>query len=249
MAMSPRLLRPVATGFDPRRISGLLAWYDPQVSSSYTTATGVSEWRDLSGNGHTLTQSTPNNQPALSTINGKTAFAFDGSNDEMIASSVVLGATSADSFSFLGVAQSANSTSGYVIGHASASLVGFAVVSGLVTNSYDLRYGNGAPVASVAKANDIAEVWSVTHVGAAGAGTKTARWAINGSLQAELTNVNVGNAATENLRVGNRPGGTSSATYFIGKIGSLLIYNRALSLAERSRLERWLGQRWGITVA
>lgn len=83
MAMNPRLLRPTASGFNPRQISGLLAWYDASDASTLTIATGVSQWRDKSGNGRTLRQSIGNNQPLSTsrTLNGKTVLDFDGSND------------------------------------------------------------------------------------------------------------------------------------------------------------------------
>jgi hypothetical protein len=54
MAMSPRLLRPLATGFNPKSISGLALWLDGADSSSlYTTSEGpvapVSSPLDISG--------------------------------------------------------------------------------------------------------------------------------------------------------------------------------------------------------
>jgi len=86
--MNPRLLRPLATGFNPKSIADLAAWYDAQVASSVTIETGVSEWRDLSGNGRHATQTTGNNQPLRVTeaaVQGKHVIRFDGSNDSLVA--------------------------------------------------------------------------------------------------------------------------------------------------------------------
>lgn len=90
MAMSPRLLRPRATGFTPRSLSGLAAWYDAADSSTIAIETGVSQWADKSGNGRNLTQSTngtnvANNQPAYNSVqlNGKATVTFDGVNDSL----------------------------------------------------------------------------------------------------------------------------------------------------------------------
>jgi len=82
-AMSPRLLRPLASGFNPKSIAGLEAWYDASVSSSITIATGVQKWADLSGKGRDLIQDITNNQPAHNsvTLNGKPTVTFDGTND------------------------------------------------------------------------------------------------------------------------------------------------------------------------
>lgn len=74
MGMNPRLLRPRASGFNPKSISGLALWFDASVSSSITLNGGnVSSWADLSGNGRDATQATAANQPSYSTaaLNGK----------------------------------------------------------------------------------------------------------------------------------------------------------------------------------
>ena len=85
MAMSPRLLRPRASGFNPKSIAGLEAWYAADVASSITIATGVQQWSDLSGKGRHLIQDTTNNQPAYNivTVNGKPTVTFDGTNDRL----------------------------------------------------------------------------------------------------------------------------------------------------------------------
>ena len=83
MGMSPRLLRPRASGFTPKNITGLVAWFDADDASTFTlSGTAVSEWRDKSGNGYAVSQSTGNNQPARTgTVNGRATVDFDGTND------------------------------------------------------------------------------------------------------------------------------------------------------------------------
>ncbi|MFN8711204.1 MAG: hypothetical protein ACK5Z2_00025 [Bacteroidota bacterium] len=55
-------------------------WLDAADISTITVATGVSEWRDKSGNNRHFTQSTPANQPAYNRngINGLGSISFDG---------------------------------------------------------------------------------------------------------------------------------------------------------------------------
>jgi hypothetical protein len=83
MPISPRLLRPRATGFNVKALSGLVYWLDASQSSTVTTGTGVSEWRSAAGGSIKATQATANNQPAYQTAvqNGKNAMYFDGVND------------------------------------------------------------------------------------------------------------------------------------------------------------------------
>lgn len=61
------------------------AWFDADDLSTITIATGVSEWRDKSGNGRNATQTTGGNQPALSvgSFNGRNTLLFDGVDDFM----------------------------------------------------------------------------------------------------------------------------------------------------------------------
>ena len=70
----------------PRLIgSSLLAWYDAAEVGSFSFGTGVSQWRDLSGNGLHLDQSIGANQPIRDAtgLNGFPTVAFDGADDTL----------------------------------------------------------------------------------------------------------------------------------------------------------------------
>jgi hypothetical protein len=90
MAMNPRLLRPTASGFNPKSLPGLALWLDASDPASVLlTDNAVSEWSDKSGNNRHLTQSTPNNRPTYATtVNGRNAITFDGDNDVLFRSSL-----------------------------------------------------------------------------------------------------------------------------------------------------------------
>ena len=91
--LSPKIAYFRPTGFDPRSISGLAAWYDASSAETLFTATSggsavagggaVARWEDRSGNGFHLGQATANNRPLriTSAINGRDVLRFDGSND------------------------------------------------------------------------------------------------------------------------------------------------------------------------
>lgn len=86
MAMNARLLRPLTTGWTPRREAGLQFWLDAADAGTITLNSGnVSEWRDKSGKGNHATQGTAASQPAytLAGQNGRNLVTFDGSNDFM----------------------------------------------------------------------------------------------------------------------------------------------------------------------
>ena len=108
MAMSNKTLRPRASGFNPKSISGLYAWYDAADASTITQATGVSAWADKSGNGRTCSQATGANQPAyvLAGQNGKNVVDFASSTYRMTTNGTAWGLTSTNtmfwSFQFPG---------------------------------------------------------------------------------------------------------------------------------------------------
>ena len=73
-----------ATNWAPNLLGSSLAlWLDASDTSTITSATGVSEWRDKSGNGRHFGQTTANRQPAyvVSGINGLGSLSYDGVND------------------------------------------------------------------------------------------------------------------------------------------------------------------------
>lgn len=80
--------------YDEARLQGRLwtpdlarpaLWLDAADASTVSVATGVSEWRDKSGNGRHFTQTTTANQPAYNRngINGLGSISFDPTNDAL----------------------------------------------------------------------------------------------------------------------------------------------------------------------
>ena len=69
----------------PANLSTLSVWLDAADLSTITIATGVSQWRDKSGNDAHATQGTAGFQPAYSSSSffGLPGITFDGSNDSL----------------------------------------------------------------------------------------------------------------------------------------------------------------------
>jgi hypothetical protein len=73
----------VPLAFNPAQLQPL-AWYEASPATVTLAGTAVSEWRDRSGNGHHLTQTSSGNRPSYSATswNGASpSVTFDGSND------------------------------------------------------------------------------------------------------------------------------------------------------------------------
>ena len=273
MAMSPRLLRPRASGFNPRSISGLAFWLDAADSSTITlNGSNVSSWADKSGTSKPATANADAAaQPAFAATaaNGKAQIEFDNNEHLAVGSSASL-------FNFLHggaggtviIAMRAARTSdpnsfGQLFtncANASAN-VGVTVAvddRASVSRNNALVYGgfrgqSGQTVAFIANNN-----WFSAFDGLA---VVTLRFDLNNAtvgqrLFSALNGTTTGAAntssasattsnATTNLQFGS-PGGTSG---FSGALSEVLIYEGLLSDAQRQTVERYLGRKWGVTVA
>jgi len=237
MAMSPRLLRPRATGFNPKSISGLLLWLDAADSSSYTIATGVSEWRDKSGNGRNFVQATGNNQPAISTItqNGKSLLEFDGTNDRLVASGNFLQIASCTLFAAF------RRISGTYGGVLSSSTDADKSPSILIENTLGgLRGYTNVSISGVSVVDAFCVFAGVVNAGA------TTLW-VNGTQRDSDAAVSTLDTSGTTTSIGSYR--QSAANYFNGYIGELIAYNASLSAAQRQSVQSYLGKKWGITVA
>ena len=246
MGMSGRLLRPLATGFTPRNISGLAAWWDASDAASITTVSGrVSQWNDKSGNGVHATQTTANNRPenTSQTLNGRAVMTFDGSNDIM---------------SFTGTARTDETQFVVVRNNMVASAVSTQQILG------DASSGFG--VTAVIKNDGSTNSDVFTHCGGFSLGTTSARYqfpannpfgpavvsAIRSSASGGILRtdgVQRATCTTSNSYALARIGGVGSSLPLNGYIAEIVIYSRALSVADVQRVERYLGTKWGLPVA
>jgi hypothetical protein len=245
--MNPRLLRPVASGFNPKSISGLALWldgadgatlFDAGTGGSLVGADGgVGRWEDKSGNGRHATQDTANNRPLLrlATQNGRAGLEFDASND-FLATASFPHTVAISTF----VAHRFTSTPGgnvRVIEHGANN--GHAIIHSL--GNYRYSY-------SSAGANDSNFPTSTSPVVLSYLATDASPRALSffQSGVPGFTNTNSGTPVTPSQFNINRFGGGSFHSPQI--VYEILYYNRALTSPERQKVERYLGAKWGITI-
>lgn len=251
MGMNPRLLRPRATGFNPKSISGLWAWWDAGDDATITTDTGVSAWADKSGNNRTASQAVGNNQPARNTtINGRSVLTFDGTNDTLdftgaartVETMFVVcqmrdeAADTANANRYgclLGTSGSARGLllrAQYTVSGGSFQLdavfSGFTSGTNRIIKTITYLPNNGdCPLA----------VYAVVRNGASG-------------FEGFINKTSVGTATTSETATLDRIGRSStSSSYFIGQMAEILIYDKAVLSAERLAITNWLIKRWAIT--
>jgi hypothetical protein len=238
MGMSPRLMRPRASGgFSPKNISNLAAWYDAQVASSITIATGVSQWNDLSGLGRHVTQATTGNQPIYTTdatLGGKSVVRFDGSNDRLTATFT-----------------HSKPTTVFLVGKFDT------VVGGGNKTMYD---GNTT-------GNTLRHLWPTTTTLSINGGAELGSLQMPANSQAvyyvheaiydgtnslisynnQYTNTgNAGTAAVSGIAFGGFGG---FAAFGDCSIAEFFMYSRSLTATERKSCRAYLAKKYGITVA
>jgi hypothetical protein len=244
MPMNPRLLRPLDTGFNPRKISSLGLWLDASAPSPVTIETGVAVWRDLSGNNRNATQNVGNNQPdyTLNAVNGRPALTFNGSSHSL-RSTLALGSTHSV---FAVVNMDERKIAGIIGGSVSSDLIygdGSSSFSGGNYGAFGVAravYGGGAITTGVYQV--------VSAVLAGGTlPTNLSMWT-NGT-GGPVSVVTAGTAANAKLDANVFIGSSAGSHFMKGKMAELICYTKALTTAERVTVQKYLGKKYNIAVA
>jgi hypothetical protein len=241
MGMSPKLLRPRATGFTPKSISGLAAWYDASVTSSITIQTGVQQWSDLSGNGRNLIQNTTNNQPAYTNnqINGKPAVVFDKTNDRLTWAGTLSQPTTAYCIGKWNAAPTAGNETMFdsnVNGNRMRLFATSSLVGGVTTYFPAIHAGTELRLQSEVTLTSYAVYEAIFN------GTSS----FVGQNNSVTNSGNAGSTASDGIAF-NAFGGFAA---FGGvSIAEFMLYGRLLSSSERASVRRYLARKYNLTVA
>lgn len=236
MAMSPRLLRPRATGFTPRSLSGLAAWYDAADSASITIQTGVQQWADKSGNGRNLVQNTTNNQPLHGsvTLNDKPVVTFDGSNDSMGCAFTLTQPFSC----FFVYRYEATPASGKVV--LTARFAGTSrsgEFQSFSASSMGLFAGNVLQITGVGAAMTAFNIWDYEQNSTSSA-IRLRKTGATASGNAGANNAGGFSLATDG---GITPGSIANVS-----IAEVCVYSRGLSVSEADAVRKYLGTKWNL---
>jgi hypothetical protein len=237
MAMNPRLLRPLATGFNPKSISGLDMWLDANDSASVTLdSAAVSEWKDKA-KGSVFAQTTPNNRPTLTTINGKTALLFDGTTDTL--SCVDPFTTFPLSMFFVQrIVAATNFGMTYTVGGSND----FNLRQNGTTGQLQIQMtSTAAGYSSTVLSTTVAQLISVVYQSTA----ENSVAYLNGTALTPTS----GAFSQPTLSGTHFIGSRNASFHFNGYVGEILIYGKTVTATERAKIHQYLGKKWGITVA
>ena len=234
MAMNNKTLRPRASGFSPKSISGLYAWYDAADATTITQATGVSSWADKSGNGRTCSQATGANQPAyvLAGQNGKNVIDFASATKNMITNGTAWALASTNtmfwSFQFPDTAASA----------AAWALFDFSANRQLVygNSTSELRIANTATGIT-----PVSRRWYILSIQWNGAATA---YRLNQSASTTINPTGFTSGASTQMYMGFNGG----AVGIRGYVGECINYDSTLTNAQTTTVNKYLAKKWGATI-
>jgi hypothetical protein len=261
--------------FDPRRIPGLQAWYDAADSSSITLDAGrVSQWSDKSGNARHATNTTSGSTQPSYTVgarNGLNVLTFAAASVQRL---TVPSSTAAFNYLHNGTPSyfaavsrfgtTANPNAAYMLcgnsGGASAN-TGFVCLyddrsSASRNNASNVGISRGVlgQFAVVSLVNDIIvpqEFVVQEHLLSAANATASQRSlvSIDGATYQganTLTSAPSAGNATYSMQLG---AAGDNALPLQGDICELMFFSQLPTAAARDMIRRYLGAKWGVTVA
>lgn len=246
MPMNSRLLRPRQTGFDPRTIPSIALWLDAADTSTLTIDTGVSAWRNKAGTGvASFVQGTGNSQPlsGTATVNGRNVLAFDGVDDFMTATDPFMTGATFGTLPFsLWVVQRIVSATNFGMTYTNGN--GFELRQNTTTGQMQVNSDASTTVHTFATSS-VGATEVVSLVFPSGS-TNNLFW--RGGVAQVLTGTAAGKpgAGTATHTIGRRTGAALPANV---QICEIIAAQSQASDTMRRTVERYLGTKWGVTVA
>jgi hypothetical protein len=244
----------------PTSLAGLQLWLDaadPGVLFDATTGGslvaadgGVARWEDKSGNARHATQGTAGSRPLRKTgiISGRDALRFDGSDDRLIVPTSAVNFGSSDFEIFLVGRGNASYNTFFTCVDASS---GSAYILRMMVESARLQTTirtteSGALDASGASSSYAAQSLVLFGLRRSSSTFTATR---NGTSFGTVSNGAPMASTTQVAAIGAWVEGPPTAYYYhlTGDIAEVIIYNAALSDANRALVENYLLAKWSIT--
>lgn len=227
--------------------AGLKLWLDA-TRLALADAAAVATWADASGQGNDASQGTGAAQPTFRTgiTNGRPGVLADGVDDFM---TLTAGARTAllagDKTVFVVVKYVAFSTDARII----------TIANGAASARFCLRVLNASPIwGSIYTTGIAAANLNTAVVPSAGAQTLLEFWQGGASIAFSINNGTASTAAdagTEAAGAGSALFASSSgaAAFANAYLHEVLVYDRALTTAERAKVRSYLAAKWSLTLA
>jgi hypothetical protein len=225
----------------PPALSGLVLWLDAGQIPAAASGSPVSIWPDMSGFGHHGFQTATGNRPTYqaNALNGEPVVRFDGSDDYLSLAGTIVSGAEARTVFVVGNPALVASKSFIDLGNGTAAGAGF-----MLTPEYAVRVKAGSTVYNPAATAGSAALLVVEL-----SGTTTdalSAWVDGAPLN--VTSVMTATVATAGSgAVGTWAAAPVSAHNYNGDLAEIVVYNRALDVDERQRLEQYLTVKYGLS--
>lgn len=226
MAMSPRLLRPRASGFNPKSISSLIGWWDANDAATITlNGSNVSEWRDKSNSGFHVSQGTAARQPPYVTdsLNGKAGLNYGATGNANSLSRTIPSTTIKEMVLVARRAETGNFVGYPTLMHTSQVLAGQDGSGSIYANNF----------------YSLISVNNVLYGGSPVVGAMASPFLIRAAVAGAAP-------AATGLWVGQWSGFTIRG--WGGVIYEAMAFNAELSSGEFTAIRKYVGSKWGIST-
>lgn len=233
--------------FSPTDIAGLDLWLDASDAATIDAPSGVSEWRDKSGNSNDLLQGTVGRRPSTGTRTQGGLNVIDFDNAQMaVASGQIINNGPA---TIIGVWQNDGDAPNQTILLSERSSAGLELNYTSTTNLGQMQFfydTNGTNLT----ANTVTT--GLSNPGVSVVSFDGGQLASGINFYAEGSAVSILSSTDSNVPLPNADGDfklgrfSGSGKNFNGMVAELLIYNSVLSTSDRSKAESYLSSKWGI---
>jgi hypothetical protein len=234
------------------QVTGLVGWWDA-ADMGMPSAGAVSQLSDKSGKGFHLTQPTAEMQPTISArpnMNGHKALSFEANGNLLYTGTTNLNVGSVTVFVVAADRTSNNIYRGLFGAHPTTgndydSPNAFVVETGVTWMNFDRAGAAGISRPPGGTEDPPLTVWSCDY-----RPDGTIQPFMNGVAGTPATFARTFGVANGGWLMGGRfEGGVpTTASYFRGEIGEVLVYDRVLSSAERRQVEAYLEGKWFSVV-
>jgi hypothetical protein len=228
----------VEEAFSPSDISGLVLWLDADAIEGLNDGDPVTTWEDQSGQGHDFAQPTASAKPTYQTneLNGKPIVRFDGTDDFLRRTDNDVGAFGTDPFSIFIVIQTTDSTARILLKENEAGGGDGLYIYG---DGNDYLYWNGTTGIAIGASDSSFHLIAVTRSGTGAGGLVPYYDAAAQTAGTESRTL----SGTTTLYIGTT---NDDPVYLAGDIAEIIIYDSALSQANRESVEDYISNKYGI---
>ena len=221
------------------------AWYDAADLSTISMATGVSEWRDKSGNGRHATQSTSGAQPVIdgTAFNGLNSIYANANNKNLLISVSPYASYPISIISAIKLRLASGKGAFVKLGDGAGTGIGLGRGSSDMDSAGNNIIGLKENIAWVTTSTPIASSSVLVMVQPSSGNTEIFQNGQSVVITGGASNV-PSNPQTSAFLIGY----SQTDRWFQDYVGEIILLTEQLSSYDRARYEGYLGWKWGIPL-